>query len=201
MAFVATAAAVAASCGNSHPEKTIENLKAAVIGETNASAKYQAFSAKASEEGFYNIARMFAAAAVAEDVHIKNHNAVLMKLGEESFHPVAEEPKVLGTADNIQSAVEGEHHENGVMYPNFITTATREKCASAVISFTWAKDAEAVHAKLYAETLDILMKAGADTTVLDVWYVCPKCGNLFNTIEGLNSCSLCDTKPASFEKF
>jgi len=34
--------------------KTIENLKAAIIGETTASAKYLAYSKKAKEEGLDN---------------------------------------------------------------------------------------------------------------------------------------------------
>ena len=198
--FVAIAA-IAVSCGNPKPEKTIENLKAAITGETNAGAKYQAFSAKAAEEGFPNIAKMFAAASAAEAIHVKNHNAVLTKLGEEPFNPVAETPQVNSTAANIQDAVEGEIYESTVMYPGFITEANAEKCAAAVTSFTWARDAEGVHAQRYAEALSILETTGGDATVAAVWYTCPKCGNLFNTIEGLESCPFCAAKSSSFEKF
>ena len=198
--FVAIAA-IAVSCGSPNPEKTIESLKAAITGETGAGAKYQAFSAKAAEDGYNNIAAMFAAASAAEAVHVNNHNAVLVKLGEEVFVPVIEEPVVNGMAENLQDAIEGELYETNVMYPEFITIATKEKAKEAITSFSWAKDAEAEHARLYAEALNILLMNGDDVMVAAEWYVCTKCGNLFNTIEGVDSCPICALKSTSFEKF
>ena len=198
--FVAVSA-FAISCGSPKPEKTIENLKAAITGETNASATYQAFSAKAAEEGYPNIARMFAAASAAEAIHVKNHNAVLVKLGEKAFNPEPQKPTVNTTAENIQVAVGGETHEFTEMYPSFIATANTEKCTDAIRSLTWASDAESTHARLYAQALEILKTTGKDEGVASVWYTCPKCGDLFNTIEGVNSCPLCATNPSVFLKF
>ena len=198
--FVAVAA-FAVSCGGAKPEKTIENLKAAISGETNASATYQAFSAKAVEEGYPNIARMFAAASAAEAIHVKNHNAVLAKLGVETFNPTPDTPTINATADNIQAAIEGETYEFTVMYPGFIAIANVEKCNDAITSFTWASDAEATHARLYTQALQILQTTENDEGVTPVWYTCPKCGDLFVTIEGVNSCPLCATKPSAFLKF
>ena len=200
--FIASLITVATvSCSSGKPEKTIENLKAAITGESNASATYQAYSAKAAQEGYANIAKMFAAASAAEAIHVKNHNAVLSKLGEEAFTPIVATPIVSSTAENIEAAIEGEKYEYTVMYPGFITTAKTEKCDEAIPSFTWANDAEAVHAKLYTQTLDILKTTGSDATVAQVWHTCPKCGNLFNTVEGLSGCPFCGVKPASFLKF
>jgi rubrerythrin len=198
--FVAVAL-IPVSCSNAKPEKSIENLKAAISGETGASATYKAFSAKAAEEGYPNISKMFAAASAAEAIHVKNHNAVLTKLGQNEFKPTAGAPKVNGTAENIQAAVEGETYEYTVMYPGFIAAANIEKCDDAITTFTWASDAEAVHAKLYSQALNILKTNGNDETVASVWHVCPKCGDLFNTIEGVVGCPFCGTKPASFLKF
>jgi len=200
VAFAAVIA-VCVSCGGPKPEKTIENLKAAITGETNASATYKAFSKQAAEEGYPNIAGMFAAASEAEAIHVKNHNSVLVKLGEEAFHPVAATPQVGGTAENLQAAIEGETYEYTVMYPGFIATAVTEKCTDALTSFTWANDAEATHARLYSETLNILKETENDETVASSWYTCPKCGDLFNTIDGLDSCPFCATKSSAFLKF
>ena len=196
-----TATVLTVSCSGSKPEKTIENLKAAITGESNASATYKAFSAKAAQEGFLNISKMYAAASAAEAIHVKNHNAVLVKLGQQAFIPKIDNPKVSGTSENIQAAVEGETYEYTVMYPGFIAIAKVEKCDEAITSFDWASDAEAIHAKLYAEALNILNSTGSDETVAQVWYICPKCGDLFNTIEGVTGCPFCGTKPASFSKF
>ena len=127
--------------------------------------------------------------------------AVLEKLGEKAFHPAAGIPTVNATADNIRAAVEGETYEFTVMYPGFIATANTEKCTDAVRTFTWASDAEATHARMYAQALEILKTTGSDENVASVWYACPKCGDLFNTIEGVNNCPLCGTNPAAFLKF
>ena len=193
--------AIFVSCGSPKPEKTIENLKAAIKGETNASATYQAFSGKAAEDGYPNISKMFAAASAAEAIHVKNHNAVLAKLGEEACTPTADTPKVSAMAENLQAAIDGETYEFTVMYPGFIDIAVSEKCNDALTSFTWANDAEITHAKMYTEALKVLIATESDETVAPVWYVCPKCGDLFNTIEGLDNCPLCGTKPSTFLKF
>ena len=45
---------------------TLENLKAAVNGETGASAKYAACAVAAKEQGFNQISRLFEATSAAE---------------------------------------------------------------------------------------------------------------------------------------
>ena len=54
--------------------KTIENLKAAITGESTASATYAAYAAKAAQEGQPLIQKLFEAASKAESVHAANHN-------------------------------------------------------------------------------------------------------------------------------
>jgi rubrerythrin len=192
---------VAVSCSGAKPEKTIENLKEAITGESNASITYEAFSAKAAEDGFPNIAKMFAAAAEAEAIHVKNHNAVLVKLGEQAFTAKLETPTVADMVSNLEAAIEGETYEFTVMYPGFLTVANSEKAKDAITSFTWANEAEKTHARLYTKALNILKATGSDETVSSTWYTCPKCGDLFDTIEGVGGCPLCATNPASFLKF
>ena len=192
----------AVSCSAAKPEKTIENLKEAITGESNASATYKAFSEKAAEDGLLNISKMFAAASEAEAIHVKNHNAVLVKLGEQAFTANLDMPTVSNCMiENIEAAIEGETYEFTVMYPGFLTVANDEKAKDAITSFTWANDAEKTHANLYTKALNILKATGSDETVSSTWYACPKCGDLFDTIQNVNSCPLCATSPASFLKF
>ena len=49
---------------------TLDNLKAAIGGETGASAKYAAFAQAAKEQGYEQIARLFEATSAAEQIHI-----------------------------------------------------------------------------------------------------------------------------------
>jgi hypothetical protein len=52
--------------------KTIENMQSAYKGERTATAKYEAFSKKAEEEGFHNIALLYNAVSAAENIHAMN---------------------------------------------------------------------------------------------------------------------------------
>jgi rubrerythrin len=74
--------------------KSDENLKEAFAGESQANRKYLAFAAKADEEGFAQVAKLFRAAAEAETVHAHNH---LRELGG-----------IRSTAENLKEAVGGE---------------------------------------------------------------------------------------------
>ena len=49
---------------------TLENLKAAVAGETGASAKYAAFAKAAKDKGYDQLARLWEATSAAEQIHI-----------------------------------------------------------------------------------------------------------------------------------
>ena len=51
---ILVAVVITSSCNNTakKSDKTIENLKAAIIGETTASAKYDSFAAKSKRRGF-----------------------------------------------------------------------------------------------------------------------------------------------------
>ena len=48
-------------------ETTLENMKAAFAGESQAHMKYMAFAERAEREGFANIARLFRAASFSPD--------------------------------------------------------------------------------------------------------------------------------------
>ncbi len=52
---------------------TIENLKEAFAGESQANQKYRAFAKKAEKDGFPNVARLFRTTAEAERIHAEGH--------------------------------------------------------------------------------------------------------------------------------
>ena len=53
--------------------EVIDNLKAAINGESNARRKYELFAERAIEENLPEIANLFKATSSAESLHIKNH--------------------------------------------------------------------------------------------------------------------------------
>lgn len=164
--------------------KTIDDLKIAFAGESQANRKYLAFAKKAATQGFPNIANLFRAVAEAETVHAHNH---LRTLGE-----------IKSTAENLQAAIEGEHYEVNVMYKDFIADAEAEDQKKALRSFIWAREVEEIHEKLYGKALETL-KAGGDIESGAYW-VCSTCGHTHFGDEAPEKCPLCGAKASGYKK-
>jgi rubrerythrin len=180
-------------------DKTIENLRAAFKGESTASAKYAAFAEQAKKEGFMQIAVMFAATSKAEAIHAANHKAVIEKMGQK-MDPVKPSFASKTTKENLEDAIAGETYEMTKMYPDFIATAKAENADAAVKSFRWAMDTEKKHQVMYQNALNAL-NAKTVATLSATYYVCPKCGNTYDTAKPEASCSFCSTKSEKYIKF
>ncbi|MFZ4522450.1 MAG: rubrerythrin family protein [Bacteroidales bacterium] len=179
--------------------QTIENLKAAFKGETTASAKYAAFAEQARKEGLTQIATMFEATSRAEQIHAANHQTVLEKLGQKA-EPVKPGFAVKSTKENLEDAIKGESYEMTTMYPGFIATAKTEEVAPAAKSFRWAMDTEKKHQVMYQNALNALNSKKTDT-LSKVYWVCPKCGNTYDSAKPEASCAFCSTKREKYIKF
>lgn len=108
--------------------KTEDALKEAFAGESQANRKYLAFAAKADQEGFAQVAKLFRAAAEAETVHAHAHLRALKG--------------IRSTRENLQEAIEGETHEFKNMYPAMIESAKAEGHKEAERSFNFANEVE-----------------------------------------------------------
>lgn len=174
--------------------KTLDNLMAAYNGESNAHAKYLAFAEKADQEGYGKVASLFRAAATAEGIHMKNHAEVIKSLGGT---PKAEikPPEVKSTKENLENALKGESYEKATMYPEYIAQAQKDNNMDAVRSFTFARSAEAEHAKLYQAALDNL--ASWKGPKAD-FYVCPTCGYTVENKPAFTVCPVCGTSAKDF---
>jgi len=157
---------------------TEDNLKEAFAGESQANRKYLAFAKKAEEEGFFQVARLFRAAAEAETVHAHNHLKVLKG--------------IKSTEDNLKAAIAGEEEEFKQMYPKFIEEAKEEGEDAALWSFDVANKVEEIHANLYQKALDNL---GENVEV--IYYVCNFCGNTVEK-EPQEICSICGAPKTEF---
>ena len=173
-----------------------ENLKAAITGESTASATYAAYAAKAAQEGQPLIQKLFEAASKAESVHAANHNKVLEKLGA-TMEPIDIQIHVGTTAENLKAAIAGETHEFESMYPEFIAVAEEEGQKAAVRSFTWATEAEKEHADFYSVALKAL-ESGDTSSLPRQYWICLVCGDTFKSLEGVDACPLCGTKAEKF---
>jgi rubrerythrin len=179
---------------------TVANLLAAYEGESNAHIKYVVFAAKADAEGWHGAASLFRAAARAEEIHATNHSRVLKQLGVEAKHQIYP-AQVKSTLENLKAALAGEQYEIDTMYPGFIAEATESDIPIAKRSFTWAMEAEKTHARLYAESIELVekeeMKDSWAASACD-FYVCAACGYTTRTPEEQERCPVCNL---AFDKF
>ena len=180
---------------NKSASKTVDNLKAAIIGETTASAKYLAYSKKAKEEGLNKIALLFETASRSEGIHANNHRSVLEQLGVK-MEEVKPKYEVKSTKENLQDAINGESYEVTTMYPDFIKTANEGNVNLAVLSFNYAYQTEKKHKDLYKDALDKLNNK-QENLMASNYYVCPTCGNTYAG-EAPNRCGISMTSKDRF---
>ena len=163
--------------------KSVDNLKAAFAGESQANRRYLAFAKKADEAGFPQIAKLFRAAAAAETVHANNHLRAM--------------DGIKGTAENLEVAIAGENYEVVTMYPTMLAEAQTEGDKRAAQTFNYALQTEKVHEVLYREAAETFTK-GKDLPETE-YYICPVCGYTHRgKMEG--RCPVCNTPAERFEK-
>ncbi len=174
---------------------TLDNLKAAVTGETGASAKYAAFAEAAEAAGYTQIARLFRATSEAEQVHIAMEYKLVQAEDPEWAKPVADAPVVEACDLNLIAAANGEIYETSDMYPAFIKKAQEEGNDKAVRVFTRAKLAESVHAERYMEAYNNI-----DAADDDAYFLCPVCGYIEKG-DDFEVCPICGAKKSAFKQF
>ncbi|MEI6150726.1 MAG: rubrerythrin family protein [bacterium] len=160
---------------------TLDNLKAAFAGESQANRKYLAFARKAEADGKPQVAKLFRAAAEAETVHAHAHLRVM--------------GGIKSTVENLEEAAAGEADEFRNMYPGFVQEAEKEGNAAAVVSFRNAMVVEEIHHGLYNEALKAV-KGGKDLPGKAV-FVCAICGNTVHD-SAPDKCSVCGASKAKF---
>ena len=174
---------------------TLDDLKAAVTGETGASAKYAAFAEAAEAAGYTQIARLFRATSEAEQVHIAMEYKLVQAEDPEWAKPVADAPVVEACDLNLIAAANGEIYETSDMYPAFIKKAQEEGNDKAVRVFTRAKLAESVHAERYMEAYNNI-----DAADDDAYFLCPVCGYIEKG-DDFEVCPICGAKKSAFKQF
>jgi len=160
---------------------TIDNLKDAFAGESQANRKYLAFAQKAKADGFPQVAKLFRAAAEAETVHAHAH---LRAMGG-----------IKDTVENLKAAISGEGFEYNEMYPGYVEEAQAEGNKPALTSFRNALEVEGIHYGLYNKALAAVMD-GQDLPPGRI-FVCSVCGNTVYG-EAPDKCPVCGVPHGKF---
>ena len=131
--------------------KSLENLKNAFAGESQANRRYLYFARQADIEDHPDMGGLFRDTAEAETGHAFGHMDFLKEVGD----PATGVP-IGKTEDNLKSAVEGETYEYTEMYPGFARTARDEGLEELAEWFETLARAERSHAGRFQSGLDSL---------------------------------------------
>ena len=129
--------------------ETLENLKAAFAGESQANRRYLYFAKVADVEGYPDIAGNFRDTAEGETGHAHGHLDYIKTVGD----PATDLP-IGDTMENLAAAVAGETHEYTEMYPGMASTARDEGFEEIADWFETLAKAEKAHAGRFQSLLD-----------------------------------------------
>ena len=161
---------------------TVDNLKEAFAGESQANRKYLAFGERAEADGFPGVAKLFRAVASAETIHALSHVRAMGGIKD--------------TVENLKSAMAGEKEEFTDMYPPMVAQAKAEGHKKAERSMHDALEVEKVHFELFTKALAAI-EGGADLGEIVV-RICPNCGHTVIG-EAPDKCPVCALKGENYE--
>lgn len=179
-------------------DMTAANLRSAFGGESMANMRYKVWGAKAQDEGFRNVARLFEAISFAEEVHAGNHFKELKNENGDFLVASMAGFGLTTTSENLQGAIDGENFEIEQMYPSYIAVAKEQKEKGGLLSFHYALEAEKIHSAMFTiakQSVD----SGRDMELGDV-QICTVCGH---TVDGPipDVCPICGVSHENFVTF
>lgn len=159
-------------------DKTSKNLHDAYAGESKAVIRLKVFAAKAEEEEYEAVAKLFRAVAESENIHAYNNLRLLREIKD--------------TETNLEEALAKEEKIAAVSYDSFIADAEAEGDKAAATMFAYARDVEERHAKLYEGALQHMV---ADK--VPDYYVCSVCGYVADDVVP-EKCPICGAPEDKF---
>jgi len=131
--------------------KTLQNLKDAFAGESQANRRYLYFAKVADVEGYPEVAGNFKETADGETGHAHGHLDYIKQVGD----PATGLP-IGNTEKNLKAAIAGETHEYETMYPSMAKSAREEGFDDIAEWFETLAKAEKSHAGRFQKMLDTI---------------------------------------------
>lgn len=188
-------------------EKTIKNLAAAFVGESQARNRYARYAKVAKKEGYEQLAAIFTETADQE----KEHAAQLWKRIQELKKSMggdldtielekAAVPTVFGdTKENLKTAIAGENYEHTDMYPGFADEADAEGLDKIADQLRAIAKAEEHHEERYQKLLDQAEAGTIFKKKEEKQWVCRECGYVHTGQEPPEECPSCFHAKAYYE--
>lgn len=131
--------------------RTLENLKHAFAGESQANRRYLYFAREADIQGYPDVANIFRETAEGETGHAFGHLDMMRKYG--GVDP-ATNKTINSLQEMLESAIAGETYEYTEMYPGFAKVAREEGFDEIAEWFETLARAEKSHAGRFQKALD-----------------------------------------------
>jgi rubrerythrin len=178
--------------------QTEKNLLKAFAGESQAKNRYEFAAKVAKDEGYEQIAAIFAETALQEQSHAKQFFRFLEggMLEITASYPAGKTGK---TTENLEAAAEGEHEEWSDLYPGFARIAEKEGFPAIAAKFKSISVAEKGHEERYRKLLGNLMGNKVFEKDEKVFWYCRKCGYIHFGTKALKNCPACNHPEAYFE--
>lgn len=170
-------------------------LERAVANEYEAAARYDAFAAKATAEGYLGAASIFKAQAAAERVHAARFAKLMTDRGLTPPAANPPEPTVWATQENLRVSASNETAERDGIYKEAIDTARGSGDTEVATAFDNARDSEVEHANLCANAARNLGGLKDPKAM----HVCNRCG--YTTDVKLPLCPVCRADKSHVEDF
>ena len=165
--------------------RTEKNLEAAFAGESQARNKYTYFASVAKKEGYEQIAEIFQKTADNEKEHAKMWFKELNGIGS--------------TAENLETAANGENYEWTDMYEEFARVAKEEGFDELAEKFLGVAKIEKRHEERYRALLkNVETKQVFEKSEVKVWE-CRNCGHIVVGTKAPDVCPVCAHPQAYFE--
>jgi rubrerythrin len=187
-------------------QETLSALAKAFIGESQARNRYTFYAKIARTEGYEQIGAIFEETANQE----REHAHWLMKLIQELKKKIggnldeliveAKVPTIYGTtAENLKSAIAGEHYEQTEMYPEFADIAEKEGLPEIADRLRSIAKAEAHHEERYNKLLAQLEAGTIFKKDKEIVWVCRECGYMHIGFEPPEKCPACGHARAFYQ--
>ncbi len=168
--------------------KTLENLKTAIAGESQARTKYTIYGELARKEGYEEIGDIFDMTAHNEKAHA------------ELWLSIVSEGIPADTKKALENAAGGEHYEWTDMYADFAKTAREEGFDNIAVLFDMVAAVEREHEARYRRFIEELESGKVFTADGECVWICRNCGHIHHGKSAPMVCPLCKKPQAYFKK-
>ncbi|MGC8936250.1 MAG: rubrerythrin [Candidatus Methanomethylicaceae archaeon] len=183
--------------------KTFENLIKAFVGESQARNRYTFYASIARKQGFEQISEIFEITAMNEKEHAETFFELAQGLKGDLQEIKVEVPAPLvvgDVAENLRSAIAGEHYENSELYPEFERVAREEGYTEIADRIKAIIVAEKHHEERYRQLLSLVESGKFFKRDEPIVWICRKCGYVHYGTAPPAKCPSCHHETAFFQR-